>query len=334
MKFSERHLRFDIVFLDLLYAILKLDKSVLQTKYQTVKTQYPTEGRRKWRLRVLYDSWPQFASESSNINVVQVGSVSQASVRRLSSFPSWKSRLKAFNNQYESDPDPSDSVLEDEELGLIIRTDFTNDDAWNTFCQKVQAAQKELLSDLSNGGVEASAAEDGGDVSMEDVPPPPPPATADDADDSDSSSEEAEIVKILDPSDPADRLRLTNISNLAALRLFNDVDIRPALTPPAGTKRISPPNPLIDQEGWQEIYRGKNLWIYDTKSITDECVRVVGQAGDFYGTASGDSWRARGSHVAELQFNMTYQGMKIDFNGLDKWDWNERARNLQECSVL
>jgi len=27
---------------------------------------------------------------------------------------------------------------------------------------------------------------------------------------------------------------------------------------------------------------------------------------------------------------MTHQGMKIDFDGLDKWDWNERVRNIGE----
>jgi hypothetical protein len=127
---------------------------------------------------------------------------------------------------------------------------------------------------------------------------------------------------------------LTNISNIVALRLFNDVDVRLAPSPPTGTKRISPQNPLIDQGGWQEIYTGKNLWIYDTNSNSDECVRVVGQEGDFYGTASGDSWRARASHICELQFNMSYQGLKINFNGQDRWDYNERARNLKECVTL
>ena len=96
----------------------------------------------------------------------------------------------------------------------------------------------------------------------------------------------ARMLLKLCSSQSADRDRIVNISNLRALRLFNDVDIRPAPSPPPGTKRISPPKPLIDQGGWQEIYSGKNLWIYDLRSNTDECVRVVSQAGDFYGTAS------------------------------------------------
>jgi hypothetical protein len=48
----------------------------------------------------------------------------------------------------------------------------------------------------------------------------------------------------------------------------------------------------------------------------------------------GDSWRARITHIPELQFNMAFLGMKIDFGGLDRWDAQERARNLAEAAVL
>ena len=180
-----------------------------------------------------------------------------------------------------------DQFLAGDELGLIIRTDFTNDEAWNAFSQKVQVAQKELLSELTDNGSDptvnvASVSED---LTMKDRVGPSANADVDE-EESDSSPETPDIIKILDPSDEADRCKLTNISNVTALRLFNDVDIRPAPVPPVGTKRISPPTPLIDLGGWQEIYTGKNLWIYDTRSNVDECVRVVSQAGDFYGTAS------------------------------------------------
>jgi hypothetical protein len=143
-----------------------------------------------------------------------------------------------------------------------------------------------------------------------------------------------DIITILDPSDPIDRARFANLSNISALRVFNDVDIRPTPARPAGTKQISPQNPLIDIGGWQEIYTGKTIWIYDERSNIDDCLRLVSQTGDFYGTATGDSWRARASHICELQFSMSYQGMRIDFNGLDKWDWNERVRNLSESGVI
>lgn len=187
--------------------------------------------------------------------------------------------------KFETDPDLVDALIEDEEIGLILRTDFTNDEAWNAFRQKVQAAQKELLSDLSGGDTGASSS--GQEASSSNSQAPSELAKADNDESSDESFDELpDIVKIIDPSDEADRQKLTNISNIAALRLFNNVDIRPAPPPAAGTKRISPQNPLIDQGGWQEIYVGKNVWIYDSISNKDECARVVSQEGDFYGTAT------------------------------------------------
>lgn len=113
----------------------------------------------------------------------------------------------------------------------------------------------------------------------------------DDGDDSDSESSTEGIpfplIKIINPELTEERAIFNNISNLTALRLFNDVDIRPALSPPSGTTRISPVNHLIDHDGWQEIYTGVNIWIYDATSNTDQCVRLVGQdGGGIYGTAT------------------------------------------------
>ena len=83
------------------------------------------------------------------------------------------------------------------------------------------------------------------------------------------------------------RTTFSGISNLSALRLLNDVDIRRAPKPPQGTKRIRPPNRLVDHDGWQEVYSGKTVWIYDTQSNQDQCVRLVSQKGAaMYGTAT------------------------------------------------
>ncbi|KAF9474570.1 hypothetical protein BDN70DRAFT_936546 [Pholiota conissans] len=277
-------------------------KHALARTYGLVKSQHPPEGRRKWRLRALYASWPTLGSLNADGTI-------------------------ASDTSFESDTDPLDEFLEDDALGILIRTDFTNDEAWNTFIQKLQESQKELLSDLTGDGADAPA---DGNANA----PVAGPSTEAADEESDSLSETPDIIKVLDATDPADRARLSNISNIAALRLFNDVDVRPTPAPPAGTKRISPPNPLIDQTGWQEIYTGKTLWIYDARSNTDECARLISQQPDFYGTATGDSWRARAAHIPELQFNMVYQGMKIDFNGMDKYDYNERTRNVAESVAL
>ena len=47
---------------------------------------------------------------------------------------------------------------------------------------------------------------------------------------------------------------------------------------------------------------------------------------------SGDSWRARVSHICELQVNLAAGAMTIDFGGLDRWDYAERARNLDAAA--
>ena len=44
-----------------------------------------------------------------------------------------------------------------------------------------------------------------------------------------------------------------------------------------------------------------------------------------------DSWRARVSHICELQVNLASGAMTIDFGGLDRWDYPERVRNMQEA---
>ena len=47
----------------------------------------------------------------------------------------------------------------------------------------------------------------------------------------------------------------------------------------------------------------------------------------------GDSWRARASHVCELQAHLAAGALTIDFGGLDRWDYAERARNVAEAEA-
>jgi hypothetical protein len=185
--------------------------------------------------------------------------------------------LKKFD-----DPDPFDDD-DDDHLGLIIRTDFSNEEAWSAFCNQVQISQQELILDLTNGSPDQEPTSNPEGTSDDTQK-----TTSDDADDgeSDSSNESPDFLKILNPVEESDRIKFINISNLRALRLFNEVDIRPSPQRPAGTKPISHPSPLIDLGGWQEIYSGKNIWIYDTLSNVDGSVRVVSQTSDFYGTAT------------------------------------------------
>lgn len=173
----------------------------------------------------------------------------------------------------DTDSDPFDGVTRDvPELGLIVRTDFSDEHSWAAFCARLQESEKELVL-----GSDENASNQ-----------PLQPDNVGEEDDSDDEDEDAPpaIFHIINPSSPQERALLADISNLAVLRLFNDVDVRPSPTPPHGANRINPPNRLVDYHGWQEFYRGKSVWIYDTKSNIDQCVRVVSQSGDMYGTAT------------------------------------------------
>ncbi|KAJ7078874.1 hypothetical protein B0H15DRAFT_859587 [Mycena belliarum] len=277
---------------------------LLVLRYGALKSQYPGEGRRKWNLRTLEEFW--------------------ASAEIASGPPT------ATAEEFLNDDDPFDDIIGDgPQLGLLLRTDFSNEDAWQRFCTRLKSEEQDFIESMKPEapGPSAETAQES-PASTEDV------KMADDGDDeSDDESADglsAPIVKIIDVVSDQHKAIFQNLSNLAALRLFNDVDIRPAPSPPTGTNRFSPPNRLVDKKGWQEIYAGLTLWIYDSKSNTDQCARLVNQEGDVYGTATGDSWRARVSHICELQFNMTL-GMKIDFGGQDRYDYPERRRNLEEA---
>ncbi|KAJ6602164.1 hypothetical protein B0H10DRAFT_2081118 [Mycena sp. CBHHK59/15] len=271
---------------------------LLARKYGAIKSQFPAEGRRKWNLRVLQEFWASPAGPVAS-------DVSPASL--------------TLAEEFMHDDDPFDDLVGDgPQLGLLLRTDFSNNDAWQAFCALYKNEEQEFVASVQ--------------------PNDPPPrdvaqlsSSGDTMTRTTSQHMQSPIIKIIDPVSDRDKSLVQNISNLTALRLLNDIDIRPSPSPPTGTKRVSPPNRLVDKKGWQEIYTGLTIWIYDTKSNVDQCVRLVSQEGDIYGTATGDSWRARVTHLCELQFNMSYLGMKIDFGGLDRYDYPERRRNLEEA---
>lgn len=179
------------------------------------------------------------------------------------------------------DPDPFDHVTKDcLELGILLRTDFTDEAAWQDFVARLQAAEKDFIASLKEQETVADESAEGDDGGADE--------TRMDVSDSESEDDEesSPIIKLIAPDAADERARLSNISNLTALRLFNDVDMRPAPTPPTRKDRTSPPNPLIDVRGWQEVYSGVGIWIYDAKSNADQCVRQVSQEGHFYGTAT------------------------------------------------
>ena len=182
------------------------------------------------------------------------------------------------------DEDLFDEIADDEApgLGILVRTDFSNDEAWRSFLAKLKEGEEEFSSPASQEVVDTKMDQDEPSVSTStsDV------KGDDDKDDSGGSSDQGSgpIIAVLDPG-PEIRPYFSEISNLTALRLLNDVDLR-KLTIPPNAKRFNPPNPIVDYDGWQEIYHGKTLWIYDATSNQDQCARLVSKRSDFYGTAT------------------------------------------------
>ncbi|EAU91322.2 hypothetical protein CC1G_07357 [Coprinopsis cinerea okayama7 len=287
----------------------KVLAEILEKNYARFRQSHPEEGRRKRILRTLRSNWPDgsYPIDNSTVDI----------------------------NLEELDSDPYDAFLELDTPGILLRTDYSNEEAWQEFLAKFRESERELLESLRPSQPEALNSEAAPANPVQDV------HMRDNNDDNDSDNSEEDgnipdaVISVYSAATVEERATLENISNITALGLFNDVDIRPAVPPPPETKtRYNPNNVLINKNGWQEIYTGCTLWLFDRKSLEDQCVRVVTPSGDLYGTATGDSWRARVSHIAELQFNMTYLGMQIDFGGLDRWDPQERSRNLNETSAF
>ncbi|KAF5388870.1 hypothetical protein D9757_005684 [Collybiopsis confluens] len=269
----------------------------MANRYTQIKAENPGKGRRYRKLCVLEAFWASFPSEPGKNEHT-----------KLPPEPAM--------NLFTEDDEPYDLFTSDVVGGIVLRTDYSDEDSWNVFLAK-------LNEELSEGAQENTS--EHANVEMED-----------EDENSDEEEEEGKLIKVINPSSPEERAIFENISNLRALRLFNDVDIQPAPLVPAGTKPISPPNRLADAFGWQEVYTGITIWIYDAQSNSDRSARLVSGSGDseVYGTAAGDSWRAQVSHIPELQLSMTFENMKINFGGLDRWDYSERKRNLEEANVF
>ncbi len=167
-----------------------------------------------------------------------------------------------------------DQVIDDVEAGIVLRTDFSNEDAWNSFLEKLKKAEEEHKENTTEGG-DAGQGE----------PDENSDADADAEEDSEDDGPGL-LIKVIDASLPEERALFEGISNLRALRLFNDVDVRPAPLLPSGTKKTTTPHRLVDRGGWQEVYSGITIWVYDGQSNNDHCLRLVNPEGDVYGTAT------------------------------------------------
>ena len=150
--------------------------------------------------------------------------------------------------------------------GIVLRTDYStgSDDAWAAFCSTLLDAERDFFADQA--------------------PPPAAISTTttttiesdnDDEDDDASSTDDDEPPLFALFAPLPDVARFNNISNLRALRLFFDVSVR-------ATQQSATQHRLSGLRGLQETYdvRGRTLWIFDARSRSDGCARLVSEAGD------------------------------------------------------
>lgn len=194
-------------------------------------------------------------------------------------------------------------------MGIVVRADYSDENAWNNFLEKLTDAEEEFVSELAQ-----KPEEDNEDEKMDEDAPEGQASNSDpnavnivnimDEDDEEDGEEQEEeegedsagssptpIFAIFNPSPESGLHALLaskgSPSNLTILRLLTDVNVQRAPVPPPDVKRIKPSNRLVDSHQWQEVYKGKGIWVYDARSNQDQTVRVVSLEGSSsYGTAT------------------------------------------------
>jgi hypothetical protein len=189
--------------------------------------------------------------------------------------------------------------------GIIVRTDFSNDANWSSFLNSVLASEREGIRELvmeSRAQQQQTSSTDAPDLDDSSSEDEDDDAQGDniEVDEGQSGSSSSSFV-IVDPSSSSPSPPqitalaplLHNASNLTLLRLFADIDIIPCLPVPLGQQRGKKQNypkasaaRLIDAHGLHEIYNGRLIWVYDTKSNTDGCARLISGRPTSYGTAT------------------------------------------------
>jgi hypothetical protein len=150
--------------------------------------------------------------------------------------------------------------------GIIVRTDYStgSDDAWAAFRSALHDAERDFFADQAPNPPPPG---NSNDVAM-----PATESNSDSSSDDTSTDDESSLALFAPLSDAA---HFINISNLHALRLLFDVSLR-------ATQQYAAQHRLSGLRGLQETYdaRGRALWIFDARSRSDGCARLVSEAGD------------------------------------------------------
>lgn len=176
--------------------------------------------------------------------------------------------------------------------GIIVRTDYSDDAAWSNFMETLSQAEKDFAlppveGDQPMEGANADELDDhesGSDSDEEMSSPSQPPEKP-----SSTDSYGSLFAVLCPPASSPLRPRLVGASNLAILRLVNDVDVIRAPRAPAGTRNTtlaSSENRLTNLHGFVEAYTEPLIWVYDSRSNTDGAARAVSRCSDGNGNAT------------------------------------------------
>ena len=198
---------------------------------------------------------------------------------QLADDPSGQEILLSAQKEVDEMPLGSDGFVEDisdttdsDVLGVVVRTDYTDDVAWSQFVERLLDAEKDLMSPFDDE-IEASQTNEPSGSNQ------PEAEVQDDAESSESSDNglDSSFTFLDPPVESSFRQRLSGMSNLAALRLLNDVDVARKPMPSSGTQAYSLQHRLMGLDGFVERYRGPLVWVYDSRSNTDGAARVISQ---------------------------------------------------------
>ncbi|KAF8717761.1 Tryptophan synthase beta subunit-like PLP-dependent enzyme, partial [Rhizoctonia solani] len=296
--------------------------------YVNARSNKPHVGRRQLKLEVVEQFWTLNKAQKHE----QISSAMKMEVPA----------------SFELGPDPYDILnLKDSRIigtrGIVVRThlDSKDEPTWNAFLTTLEDLERKSFGDLPDAQMESDSdsdeeEEEEGQGEGEETSQRNEDEEMADAGSKPICYESDALFTIVDPVNKEVyhtlRNKLSNASNITLLRLFNDASIAPSPSlSDNAPKRIKPGHRLIDEDGFQEVYNGGRIWVWDYQSTKDQTLRLISPQVFVYGDATGDSWRVKATHMWELQLNID-NGMRIDFSGGVGvgWDMNERARTDQD----
>ena len=106
----------------------------MQEKYAARKVAEPHDGRRLRKLKLAQDFWALSREDKRQYEQSMLANVGA---------------IQPILEEINKDADPTDDLVTPG-VGLVVRTDFTDDESWNTFCTALTEAEDAFLYDMAD----------------------------------------------------------------------------------------------------------------------------------------------------------------------------------------